>query len=346
MALGDVLKKFKILIILVLLAGLSVGGYFGWKHYKFLQSPEHYVEKLNAALNANNKAELATLLDLRKITEELAARFLSAPLPNESVKPQDTGPTQLAETMQLAFIDALLTRDQEPAPAPPKNPLRPIEPFPDDFAKQLVGNITLKSASENSAVAQVNIHYPRTKKDVTFLLQIEKKPDWIMTRVLNIDQLLQIYIEEEKIMDAMRQDAYITKMNENAKRMKAQFIVHSCFAFMQTVSRQDGGILIVRVKGYNKGPHIIRNMTLETVVSATNPQGPFSFKRNLHSATRILPAVDLEDSYTLELDPNNAEDAAILQGHGFSCTATPTTMTLGNGEFLFVHTQQDTNIIQ
>ncbi len=346
MALGDVLKKFKILIILVLLGGLGAGGYYGWQHYLFLQSPENYVAKLNTALTANNMTELAKLIDFRQLTEELAARFLAAPLPNEDVKPKGKGTTQLAEEMQQHFMEALLTRDEEPKPAPPKNALRPIEPFPDDFAKQLVGNITLKSSDEHSAVAQVVIHYPRTKKDVTFLLQLEKKPDWIMTRVANIDQLLHVYIEEEKVMDAMRQDAYINKMNENAKRMKAQFIVHSCLAFMQTISQQDGGILIVRVKGYNKGPQIIRNMTIETIVTGKGPQGDFSFKRNLNSATRILPAVDLEDSYTLELDPNNPEDQTILQGHGFTCTALPTTMTLGNGEFLFVHKQQDTTIRQ
>ncbi len=341
MAFSDVLKKFKLLIIFVLLAGLSVGGYFGWRHYTFLQSPEHYVDKLNTALAANNFEELATLVDFRRLTEDLAVRFLAAPLPDESIRPKSMNAAELAEEMQRIFMDAMLTRNEAPKGGPPKNPLRPLEPFPEDFAKQLVGAISLTSKTEHDALAQLSIHYPRLEKDITFLLQITKNPEWQLTHVANSDSLLQTYIAEERAMDAKRKDAYIKQMDENAKRMAGQFIINSCFAFMQTVAQQEGGIFIVRVKGYNKGPQIIRNMTIQTTITGQSLQGEFAFKRSLHSATRILPGVDMEDSYTLELDPNNPEDFRILQGHSFTCDAIPTTMTLGSGEFLFVHTSPE-----
>ncbi len=313
---------------------LLAGGFYGWKHYTYINSPEYYLEQLNAALVANDLEKLAVLIDFRTISEDMALHIKNAPIPKRPIKAKETNFVPLHETIQKAFMQALENKD-----APPQeqniDPLAPLNPLPGDFAAQISGKLQLQAALDNEAVLSVNVHYPRLKTDYRLLFLIEKKPDWIMTRLNNIDEILRHYVAEENKLEALREEKFQKNNVTFQARMNSQFQVDSCTAFLHKAQGSANTTLYVRIKGYNKGPHIIRNMTFDTTISSTNEQGEVLLKKDLNMAARILPGVNLEDSYDVDLDPNNEIDAAIIQAKALFCKAKPRVMTLGNGELLF-----------
>ncbi len=315
---------------------LLVGGFYGWKHYTYLNSPEYYLEQLNAALLANDLATLALLVDFRAISEDMALHIKNAPIPKRPVQAKETKVIPLHETIQKTFMQALLDKDaQTQTPEQTIDPLSPLAPLPNDFAAQISGKLQLQAALEDEAILSVSVNYPRLEKDYKLLFLIEKKPDWIMTRLNNIDEILKYYVEEENKLEVLREEKFQKNNDEFQKRMNAQFEVNSCTAFLHQSQGSTTSTLFVRIKGYNKGPHIIRNMTFATTISTSNAKGEILLKKDLNMATRILPGVDLEDSYSLDLDPNDVNDATILAAKTLFCKAKPRVMTLGNGELLF-----------
>ncbi len=318
----------------IVFIAISTGGFFGWKHYTFLQSPEHFLERLNLATQSNDFATLAALVDFRGISEDVAKHIVRAPIPPTPDKPRETNYIVMSEQIQKDFIVGMQNKDKEVKPNPNQTPLAPLEPLPADFVAQIAGKFKLETAVENEAIISVSVHYPRLKKDYKLLFSINKKDDWIVTRFRNIDVIIKDYIAEENKLEVLR-DLKFQKDNAAIQaRMNAQFSVKECTAFVHTAS--DGtSTLFVRINGYNNGPYIIRNMAFATTVTATTEQGNIEFNRNLNMAARLLPGVDLQDSYSVTLDPNVEQAAEILSAQSFSCTAKVSFMTLGNGQLLF-----------
>ncbi len=315
--------------------GLLGGGLFGWSHYKHINSPEYYLEQLNAALLANDLATLAVLVDFRTITEHMAQQIQQAPIPKRPVNAKEANVYPLYEEIQREFMQALQNKDQTTTTEETTDPLSPLDPLPKDFAAQISGKLQLQAALEDEAILSTTVHYPRLKKDYKLFFLIEKKPDWIMTRLNNIDEILKQYVAEENKLEILREEHFQQNNVEFQKRMDAQFHVSSCTAFLHHVTGNPNATLYVRIKGYNKGPSIIRNMTFATTINSSGEQGKVLLTKDLNMATRILPGVDLEDSYNLELDPNNPIDAAILAAKDLFCSAKPRVMTLGNGVLLY-----------
>ncbi len=318
----------------ILFISLSSGGIYGWKHYTYLQSPQYFIEQLNLATQSNDFVKLASLVDFLTVSDEIAQKIVRAPIPSTKGNPRETDYIVLSEKIQRDFILNMQNKDEEIPPNPNMNPLAPLEALPKDFAAQISGKFQLQIALENEGIVNVKVHYPRLKKDYVLQFIIEKKPDWIITRFKNIDEIITEYIAEENKIDIQR-DLKFQKDNAKAqKEMTSQFRVDSCTAFVHTTS--DGhSTFFIRINGYNNGPHIIRNMTFDTNILGRTSEEEFEFKRNLNMATRLLPGVDLQDSYSFELDPKEELDAKILAADGFACMGKPKQMTLDNGRLLF-----------
>ncbi len=313
---------------------LSGGGFYGWKHYTYLQSPEYFLEQLNLATQNNDFATLATLVDFRSVTEDIAKQIIRAPIPPLPGKPRETNVFILSEKIQKNFIAAMQNKDKNAPQNPNPDPLAALEPLPSDFAAQISGKFKLITALANEAVVSVKVNYPRLKKDYNLIFSIEKKPEWIVTKLRNIHEVIKEYITEENKLEVLRDHKFQKDNFEIQKRMTAQFEVNKCTAFVHTTT-DNTSTLFVRINGYNKGPYIIRNMTFATDVTAKTEHDEITFTRDLNMAARILPGVDLEDSYSITLDPSNEQDAKILAAESFTCTAKPRLMTLGNGQLLF-----------
>ncbi len=319
----------------VLAIALSAGGVYGYKHYTYINSPEYYLEQLNAALVANDLETLALLVDFRALSDDMALRIQNAPIPKRAPNPNDKNNTPLSEIIQRTFMQGLLNKDETNQAEQTLDPLSILEPLPKDFAAQISGKLQLQAKLENEAVLSVSINYPRLKKDYRLLFLIEKKPDWIMTRLNNMDEILKHYVSEENKLEILREEKFQADNVKFQEIMDKQFQVNSCTAFLHTAQGSSASSLHVRITGYNKGPQIIHNMTFATSLSAQTNPNDVLLVQDLNMAARILPGVDLEDAYRIDLDEKNPAHASLINAKDLSCTAKPRVMTLNNGNILF-----------
>ncbi len=327
--------RWKILGIVLCLI-LAAGGFYGWKHYTHINSPEYFIEQLNTALVTNDLAKLAVLVDFRSVTDDMVKHIQRADIPKRPATAKEERVIPLTEEIQVIFMEALKNKDAAPPTTQEKqNPLAPLDPLPIDFAAQISGKIKLQAALGNEAVASVTVNYPRLERDFRLLFFMTKSPDWIIKRMSNVDEILRYYVTEENKLELLREEKFLKDNAIFQQRMDEQFELRSCTAFVHAATGSKTKSLFVRIKGYNKGPQIIRNMTFETTITSDTAQGNVVLKEDLNMAARILPGVDLEDAYNIELDPNNAEHAAVLNTKNLFCVAKPRVMTLNNGDLLF-----------
>ncbi len=326
-------KKWFLLGFILLLI-MSMGGFYGWKHYQYLQSPQHFLSQLNAATQSNDFVTLAKLVDFRGIAEDISKQIVRAPIPPSADKPRETDYLAMSDKIQNDFIIAMENKDKDTTTKTANDPLSSLEPLPKDFAAQISGKFELQTTVEDEGLISVSVNYPRLDKKYKLLFTISKNPEWKITRFNNTAELIEEYIAEENKLEVLRDLKFQKDNAEMQASMLKQFTVKQCTAFLHTTS--DGqSSLFVRVNGYNNGPYIILNMTFETNVTVHGVQGNLEFKHDLNMAARLLPGVDLIDSYSIELDQNNERDEKILSAQEFSCTARIRLMTLSNGKLLF-----------
>ncbi len=329
--------KFQVLggVLALVLAG---GGWFGWQKYTHSNSPEYFLEQLNAALASGNVEELASLVDFRHLTEDLATRILAQPMPSKLTTPKHQEIPLLAESMQNFFLENI----KEPKDAPKeedidRDSLDVVQPLPVDFITQMAGKFILETRVDKGAIASVKLHYPRFDKEMPFYFYLKEEPQWRLTRLANADDLLKNFMTHEGGLEAKRKQLYNKQREQDRKRIEAQFKVSECTAFIHKPRGQKVPLLLVRIKGFNKGPFTIRNMTFDTSVNAQNAGiGELAFRKKINTAARLNVGTTLEDSYTLELETKSREAQILLEAPTLTCTAKVHFMTLDNGTMLFL----------
>ena len=182
------------------------------------------------------------------------------------------------------------------------------------------------------AIAKATIDYPRAKKKFPLLLQMEKRDQWRITKVINTPELLQIFAQAEEGMAALRDAEFKKKNDEQQKRMNAQFHVTTCHAAAYTLSDKNTSILGLRIAGENKGPHTIHNMNLLATIEGHN----LTVQKKVNVGVRIQPGQTMEDNYIMQLGIDSPEEIALMQSASLTCTAQPRAMALGNGEVLHI----------
>ncbi len=325
--------KIQLLAAAVVLA-LSSGAWYGWQKYTHAQSPEAYAEKLNAALAAKDLESLATLVDFRELTEDIATRILAQPMPSAFSTPNQQEVPLLAEQIQNFFLANIKEPKDAPTDDYEVDPLDPIFPLPVDFIKQIAGNFIVETKVNNGAILSVKMHYPRLDKEYPFYFFIKQNPEWRLTRLANAEELLKTYVAEETVVEAGRKKVYDKQRAQDLKRIEAQFHVEECTAFIHSPRGQTVPLLMVRIAGYNKGPFVIRNMTFDTTVNVQNEEAELAFEHKINTAARLNVGTNLEDSYSLELETESREAKILLGAKKLTCTATVHFMTLDNGTML------------
>ncbi len=327
-------KKFLVLGV-VLAVFVTVGVFVGWQKYTHSQSPEYFITQLNAALVADDMAALATLVDFRAITEDVATHILAQPMPSKSSTPKQQQVPLLAEDIQRFFIESMKNKDNEAKNTAPENPLAPLSPLPADFAKQISGNFFLHARTSDGAITGVRFTHPRLDKEFTLHFYLSQKPDWQMVRLINVRDLVQTYIKEDASLEQSRQKANAIQRAKDQKRINTQFKMEECVAFIHTPTGQKTPNLTIRIRGQNAGPFIIRNMTFDTTIHAQIDNGELAFKQNINTAARINVGTTLEDSFTLELETEGKEAKILTESKKILCEAKVRFMTLDNGTMLY-----------
>ncbi len=64
-------KLLATLVIMILVAGLCAGGWYGWQQYQYRQSSAYAMEKLKQSLNPPDPARLAHLVDFNSLGRDM-----------------------------------------------------------------------------------------------------------------------------------------------------------------------------------------------------------------------------------------------------------------------------------
>ena len=312
---------------------LAVGGAYGWKAYKYRQSPEFALEKLNKALLTGKKEDLAKMVDFRTLAIDLATIIYARRPETPAMGTQDQSVTLLADAIQRLLFTVLepLKDDKAPPPVPPETPLAPL---PYNFFPQVAGKLVLQSHQENAALAGATIRYGRIEQDFPLVLLMEHRGDgWRVTRIANAGDMVRLFVQAENSLQQQRLLAWEEKNASELRRMNGQLDIRSCTAAVTRLSDQKTLLLTAQIVALNRGPHTIHNMNL--VGSFTNPDVPaLEEKRHINIAVRMPPGEQLIHTYNAELRLDDPGDAALAEAKSLICTISPQAMTLGSGEVL------------
>ncbi len=329
-------EKKSLVIGLVVTALVAGGGFWAWKKYTHANSPEAYIAKVNTALLTADLAALATLVDFRTLSEDFAQHILSQPMASPSSAPRNTQVPLLSEDIQKFFLQKMHTRDEDAEKEDSTNPLDPLLPVPPNFITQIAGNLSLHTQTRTDAVAIVKMEYPRIEKEYMLQFLLQKKPDWRIVRFLNAKELVHAYVQEDTFLEQGRKKARQIQRDKDKKRIEAQLTIDECTAFLHKPRGQKEPILVVRIRGYNNGPYIIRNMTFDITVEARTSHGQLEFKQKVNRGTRLNVGTTLEDNFNHELQTEGKDAEFLLEAPKVSCTAHVHFMTLDNGEVLYL----------
>ncbi len=336
MSLKDFFAGKKIIIIAIIVMALGGGGFFAWKMLGQDQNPQSYVQTLNKAMLEGDLTTLVKIVDFRSLTEDMARQILADPQIPSIIKLENKSLSALSQNIEQVFIKSMQERTAAPKPSQNTDPFAPLAPVPEDFAKQITGKFTLHGSSQNSAIATVNFNHPRLEKDFPMHFLLEQAPNWKMTKLVNMPDLLQEYIKEEKNLLGARQKHHKMLRDKDKKRIEQQFKLDECKAFVHKPSGQKTPLLTVRIKGYNNGPFTIRNMTFDTRVVIHNKGGELIYNHDINTASQLRVGITLEDSYTIDLEEGDKETEFLTKATKVTCDAVVQYMTLDDGKVLYI----------
>ncbi len=326
----------RLIIIGIVAALVGVGGFFGWKMLGKKQGPEAYVESLNKAMVEGDLASLVKLVDFRALTEDMAKQILDAPQAKNVLTLKAKTLSGLSQDIEQVFIKNIQGDGAKPNARAKEDSFASIEPIPADFAKQITGKLRLLGVVTQGAMVTVTFNHPRLKRDVTLNFLAQQLPDWKITRLANMPELLREYLKEEKkILDA-RQQKFDMQRAHDKKRIEQQFKLGECVAFVHQPSGQKYPMLTVRIKGYNQGPFTIRSMTFDTKVTIHGSDGDLVYNHDINTASLLRVGITLEDSYTIDVEEEGDEMKSLSTSTKVSCDAAVKFMTLDDGKILYV----------
>ncbi len=326
----------KRLIIIGIVVLLGVGGFFGWKMFVNGQGPEAFVSTLNKTLVAGDLASLVKLVDFRALTQDMAQQILNNPQVEGVVVLNTKTLSGLSQSIEQVFIKNIQGEPAKPNANKKEDPFASLEPIPVDFSKQITGKFTFLGMVNQGAMVTVTFNHARLKKDVTLNFLAQQLPDWKITKLMNMPELLKEYLtEEKKILDARRK-VFEMQRAQDKKRIEQQFQLDECVAFVHQPSGQKYPLLTVRVKGYNNGPFTIRSMTFDTKITIHGDGGELVYNHDISTASLLRVGITLEDSYVIDVEKHGKELEFLNTSTQVSCAAFVKFMTLDDGKILYI----------
>ncbi|MBD5646683.1 MAG: translation initiation factor IF-2 [Desulfovibrio sp.] len=337
-------KLLTALVVVVLVAGLGAGGYFGWRTWQFRQTSEYATEQLKAALSPPNTEELAKRVDFRALFAELSHAVARAfPF-------YKAGPDQehvLSQQLQTALLRRLREKDAGPAkgeePDAAAKLRQPLVLFPPDFLAQLPAGLTLAETKGDSARIRTEITHPQL--DVVFPLEFEMRrgPDgWTVRHLTNADEVAGLLRNALLARQKATVDVVLDKNEATLKRMESILPIQSCEAEAGLLSDGNTLLLMVLMRGQNQGGIQVNNMDLDTTIFGSH--GDPVLTRHLNAAEPVYPGAAFSHRWSIELDAQSPEGQRVLGGIPLTCRPVWRSMGLSSAEVL--HVAEATDLAQ
>lgn len=330
-------KKIGIAVIVLLVAGLCAGGYFGWQEYQRRQTSAFALEKLKEALKPVDTNALAHMVDFHAISRDLAkAARRTFPFLHDGHDPERS----ISHTIQTALLKRFLEKDsagsQFPEDESPEALLKkPLEMLPKDFIDQLVSGSTLTVMDENSAQVTAKITNKQFKDPFTLRMLLQKGPDgWRIRHIVNAEALAGQLRQELLRRHVGLREVYEAKNRDTTKQMEEVLKLETCTAHAGVLSDKRTFLLMVHATAKNIGDVKITNFNLDTTLYGRDGQPVWH--RFLNVAKPVAPGENFNNRWSYELEASDPIARQILAAGPLQCRAKWQTLTLGSGKVLHI----------
>ena len=329
-------KLVAALVVLLLVAGLGAGGYFGWRTWQYRQTSEFAVTRLKEALSPPKTEELAKRVDFRALFAELSQAVARAfPF-------YKAGPDQehvLSQQLQTALLRRLREKDASPAkggePDAAERLRQPLALFPPDFLAQLPAGLSIVETNGDSARIRTEITHPQLEVVFPLEFELRRGPDgWTVRHLTNADEVAGILRAALLARQQATVDVVLRKNDATLRRMESILPIQSCEAEAGLLSDGNTLLLMVLMRGQNQGGIQVNNMDLDTTVFGAN--GAPVLTRNLNAAEPVYPGAAFSHRWSIELDAQSPEGQRVLAGIPLTCRAVWRSMGLSSAEVLHV----------
>lgn len=338
--LGAKIRAHKLIAIIVLvgiLAGISVGAWYGWQQYQYRQTSTFAIEKLKQALAPPDPSALARMVDFNTLGSDMAkAGKQSFPFFMKS-EDQERAISRILQTALLKkFMEPEAKGSMFPDDESEQAKLqKPLELLPADFISQILTSIQSRDTDDNTALVSVKIEHPQLKRAFTLVMSMQKTPQgWQIRHLINAQELAQQLREAMLERHAALHNVFVDKNAATSKKMNQIIPVQSCSADAGMLSDGKTTILIVHALARNKGNLQVNNFNLETTI--TGRSGKVLLHRYLNAAKPVGPGEDLNHRWSFELESNSPLAQALLRDGPLQCRTSWQTLSLNNGEVLHI----------
>jgi len=229
----------------------------------------------------------------------------------------------------IALLAAGLRRD-----APPEEILARLAAEWRDVSAQIAAGLTSETMPGGMQLRSQFTHKGLQAEFPVRLLMERRNGVWVVTRLLNAQELLNRYKEAAA---ALRAGDIAVRTDENEKiraRMHAHFYEPQCLASVNLLSGKRDAVLVVKVTASNTDTTPMLHVNLLCEVRAGNGK-PVLLSRQLNVARRVNGGGSFANTWTVVLDANSEEAVRLLQAGPLSCTVEPKSLGVGGGEILY-----------
>lgn len=330
-------KKIAVVLLILLLAGLGAGGYFGWEQYKYRQTSQFAFERLKAALMPPDPRQMASLVDFNSISGDLAAAIQkNFPFFMEGADQE----RNIRHLLQTALLKRFLNKE-EPKRAPDKEESeeellkKDLEILPPDFLTQFLASMNVRETSGDTALITAKVENPLLKPDFTIVLSMHKTRDgWKVRHVANAEEVTAQLREAMLSRHARLRNVYLDKNSATTRRMNQLLPIESCSVNAGLLSDRRTLLMVVHVIARNRGDFQINNFNLDATIVGRS--GNVVVRRFLNVARPVAPGEDFNHRWNFELDSSSELAQSILRNEPLQCRAAWQTLGLGNSEVLHI----------
>lgn len=329
-------KKISIAVLILLVIGLGVAAWYGFKEYRYRQTSNYALEQIKKALTPPDPKALANMVDFNAISQELAQAI------KKNFPFYMEGPDQernIRNRLQTALLKHFLNKDDAKAvPLPESEEERlalPVKILPADFVPQLSGSMGLVEKGEDTAHIGAKIENPLLKKTFPLIFSMRKTRDgWKVSHLANAEELISQVKTALLDRHAKLRGVYEGKNDKTMKRMEQLLPILSCSADAGLLSDGKTLLMVVQLIARNRGNIQINNFNVDASISGRG--GREITQRFLNVAKPVAPGEDFNHRWNFELEADSQLGRAILAGRPLQCRASWQTLGLNNAEVLHI----------
>lgn len=326
-------KKLGVIVIVLLVAAIGAGGFFGIQEYQRRQSSAYALEQLQKALTPPDPNALAHLVDFYSLGRDMARGAREAfPFLHEG----DDQERSISNGIQKALLKKFMEKEKSGSQFPEDESeaaqlQKPLEILPPNLVTQLITGARVRDSGPGSAVIDARVENKQLKRSFDLQLGMERTEDgWKVRHLLNASALARELRAAMLERHAGLRNVFLAKNAETTKKMNTAIPVQTCTADAGVLSDGRTFIMIVHAVAKNNSNLQINNFNLDTSIYGKG--GQVLWRRFLNAAKPVPPGAVFDHRWSFELDATDPLARKLLHAGPLQCRPHWQTLSLSNGQ--------------